>query len=88
MSQDHMITKLSDYVPMLLQWVEQFMSHTPQPGIGEIEFKRSLECYVRCSHGNPCRIHPSCHGDNDWMETCSVGVSGVHDIEECIWSPR
>ena len=42
MSQDHMTTKLLEYVPMLLQWVEQFMSHTPQAGKGEIEFKRSL----------------------------------------------
>jgi len=41
-SQDHMITKLLEYVPMLLQWVEQFMSHTPQPGKGEIEFRRLL----------------------------------------------
>jgi len=41
-SQDHIITKLLECVPMLLQWVEQFMSHTPQCGKGEIEFKRLI----------------------------------------------
>ena len=41
-SQDHMIEKLLDYVPMLLNWVEQFMSRTPMAGRGEIEFRRCV----------------------------------------------
>ena len=41
-SQDHMIEKLLEYVPMLLGWVGEFMSHAPTPGRGEIEFRRSV----------------------------------------------
>lgn len=44
MSQDHVIDKLLGYVPMLLDWVEQFMSHTPMPSKGEIEFRRYTMC--------------------------------------------
>ena len=43
-----MIEKLLEYVPMLLDWVEQFMSHAPMTGRGEIEFRRCV-----CSR-NPC----------------------------------
>ena len=36
-SQDHVIEKLLEYVPMLVNWMEQFMG---SPGKGEIEFRR------------------------------------------------
>ena len=50
-SQHHMIENLLEYVPMLLDWVGQFMSHTPMPGKGEIEFRRSVRsCDLESDH--------------------------------------
>ena len=39
-SQDHVTEKLLEYVPMLLDWIKQFMNDIPIPGKGEIEFRR------------------------------------------------
>ena len=84
-----MVDKLLEYVPMLLHWVEQFMSHTPTSGRGEIEFRRYV-CVMEALNYDTLMYDrtPNCQEDNQWVKSCYVSISGVRDIEECVWSPR